>query len=195
LSLGRTVYIPFIHSPELFQQRDLFIFPSSEEWLQYYLGYNRSPVMNPGEFLPGEVDAISLESDAGTDVDRESNVVISMQHYLNLFSGVEKEFIARSVRINEVTDEGRAELVQKNLLAPLNTYARILERERGAGIRWLVYCFKMGELILFCRRLTETVPEMKEFTLGLAASLDTAGGRTDSVLQEYLNFCTAGGPA
>lgn len=194
-SPGRTVYIPFIHSPELFQQRDLFIFPSSEEWLQYYLGYNRSPVMNPGEFLPGEVDAISLESDAGTDVDRESNVVISMQHYLNLFSGVEKEFIARSVRINEVTDEGRAELVQKNLLAPLNTYARILERERGAGIRWLVYCFKMGELILFCRRLTETVPEMKEFTLGLAASLDTAGGRTDSVLQEYLNFCTAGGPA
>jgi HKD family nuclease len=193
-SLDKTVYIPFIHSPELFQQRDLFIFPSSEDWLQYYLGYNREPVMSLGEFLPGEEDgATSAELDIYSGVDRDSNVVISMQRYLNLFSGVEKEFTARSVLINEELGEEREDLLQKTLLAPLNTYAKILERERGSGVRELVYCFKIGELILFCNRLTEYVPEMKEFILGLATSLNVANGNTDSALHEYLRFCTGGG--
>jgi len=183
-------YIPFHHNPKLFQQRDLYLFQNSEDWLRFYLGNNRETANPQGEYIPGEDGDPAVEADIGYGVDRDSNVVIHIQHYLSLFSKIEKEFVERSNNIKNLLDDDRKDSLHKYLIGPLKTYAHILQREKGTGNKKMAYNFKMGELIIFCKHLAEIVPELRDLVSEFSDTIRAAEVNANSVLNEYMIFCT-----
>lgn len=180
-------YLTFHHAAELLKYSDLRLFVNPEDWLLYYLNPQYAGGAGPGERIPGETPDI----EEGTDppVDRESNVVIAMQRHLSLFSEVERVFEQRVTEIAGLVDyqEELARRVEK----PLLLYAQLLEAERDASRSPLgrqVYCFKAGELALFCHSLRARLPAMSGLALRLGASL-VPRPADPPVLKTYIEFC------
>lgn len=180
-------YLPFHHAAELLKYSDLRLFANPEDWLLYYLNPQYAGGTGPGESIPGETP----DTEEGMDppVDRESNVVIAMQRHLSLFSEVERVFEQRVAEIAGLAEyqEELARRVEK----PLLLYAKLLEAERDAlrsPLSWQVYCFKAGELALFCHSLGVRLPAMRGLARRLGASLAPRPA-DPPVLKTYLEFC------
>jgi hypothetical protein len=180
-------YLPFHHAAELLKYSDLRLFVNPEDWLLYYLNPQYAGGAGPGERIPGETP----DTEEGTDppVDRESNVVIAMQRHLSLFSEVERVFEQRVAEIAGLAEyqEELARRVEK----PLLLYAQLLEAERDAlrsPQSRQVYCFKAGELALFCHSLAVRLPAMSDLARQLGAPLVTRPA-DPPVLKTYLEFC------
>jgi hypothetical protein len=112
-----------------------------------------------------------------------------MQRHLSLFSEVERVFEQRVAEIAGLAEykEAWARRVEK----PLLLYAQLLEAERDASRSPLgrqVYCFKAGELALFCHWLGARLQAMSGLARRLGASL-VPHPADPPVLKTYLEFC------
>lgn len=191
IGTDQTFLLPFFHDADLVRQQDLFLFPSPEDWLRYYIHPESASGIGAGEYLPGETSPPVQEMDEETD--RESNIVVAMQRYLNLFSAVEAEFQQRAAAIARTAFpalEDRAEACRSKIAEPLWVYAQLLERERGlkageAGEQ--VFCFRLGELVLLCHSLADGLPELVPIVDSLVAGLEPR--IDDPGLHIYVNYC------
>jgi hypothetical protein len=189
---GQSFLLPFFHDATLVQQQDLFLFPSPEDWLRYYIYPESSSGVGAGEYLPGKKPP-PLVPETFEEPDRENNIVVAMQRYLNLFSSVEAEFQQRAAAIASATFaalEERAEVCRTKIAEPLRVYAQLLEKERGGKAKEIceqVFCFRLGELLLLCHSLAEKLPELVPLVDSLAAGL--VPRISDSSLHIYVNYC------
>ena len=185
-----TFLLPFYHDAELTQQQDLLIFPSAEDWLRYYTHPAGPSGQTDGEYLPGEANN-GGDKGSSTD-DREANIVVSMQRYLNLFSAVEEAFDQRAFEIAKtVYPDGpaRAKDVERSITEPLGVYARLLRQEykyKSSPAALDVYLFRLGELILLCNALTIKLPETAFLCSELAANL--ASPSANPAVAAYIEF-------
>lgn len=185
----RIFLLPFFHEASLTRQQDLLLFSSAEDWMRHYLN-PESLGGSSVEFVPGENNASPSQPDIS--VDRGANVVIAMQHYLNLFSAVEKAFHEKAQDLAEQPPAlaiSRARTVEQSFLAPLQLYARLLKQEYQPGLGAAAheaYHFRLGELVLLCSALTEKLPELASLTQELASQLDDSSKST--ALTIYVKF-------
>jgi hypothetical protein len=184
-SVEPAFFLPFYHAAELLEYADLVLFQSSEDWLRHYLRpYDGG---GSGEHIPGE--APEAPDVPTASIDRENNVVITMQRYLTLFAEVENVFATRVAEIAKLPD--CAEQWARRVQEPLALYARLLDKEREKSTSVLceqVHSFKLGELALFCNSLGAQLPNMGAFARHLAAGLVPRSSQP-AVLKTYLEFC------
>ena len=183
--------LPFVHDAALTRQQDILLFPSSEDWLNsYQLTAGRPRSRDENEYLPGENDTAE-QSDAST-AERESNVVIAMQSYLNLFAGVEATFHKRAQEIATpaiANSSTRAEECERRIAEPLRVCASLLGQEykrKSGSVNDEVYLFRLGELILLCRSLAKLLPELMSLACEMAERLNVPA--TNSASLAYTNF-------
>ena len=155
-------FLPFQYDGELVADRDVFVHPSTWDWMAFYL----NPELGLGggaggvEFVPGEASN-ALEPDADLfAIEREKNPVIAMQGYLTLFVRIEREFMKRRARLDGTPPERRRSDLSGQLVEPLAALGKLLLREAaGDGsvpVRGLEsFVFKLGELLLLTSRLTQ----------------------------------------
>lgn len=182
--------LPFVHDADLTRQQDLLLFPSAEDWLRYYQHPVGPSGQGDGEYLPGQ-RSDREDNDIAT-CDRETNVVISMQRYLNLFSGVEAAFHRHAQEIGATTftdSTVRAREYEQRIAEPLRVYTRLLEQERKnkpSPAAEEAYLFRLGELILLCGALAATQPELASLTHELAVGL--ASPSAHPAVHAYIDF-------
>ncbi len=182
--------LPFVHDAALTRQQDLLLFPSAEDWLRYYLHPAGSTGRDDGEYLPGDERAGGGDDDSM--IDREANVVVSMQRYLDLFSGVEAAFHRRAqeIAVTAVLDgTSRSKEIERCIAEPLRFYARLLEQEHQRKSSLAldeVYLFRLGELILLCKSLVAMLPELAG--LAQTLSVDLTATSASPALHTYLDF-------
>lgn len=158
--------------------------------MRHYLQPGGSGGGNEGEFLPGEETAPALTADTG--VDRDANVVIAMQRYLNLFAAVEAAFDqrARELAAQPPADAtARERALEQGFRAPLRLYARLLEQESRAhrgGAGQDAYLFRLGELVLLCTSLSAHLPALAPLARELANGLGAPA--VDATQVTYLDF-------
>ncbi|MFZ3288016.1 MAG: hypothetical protein WA191_14380 [Telluria sp.] len=185
-------YLPFHHAPELLEYTDLLLFSDPEDWLLYHLRPASGNGAGNGEKVPGEpLDPLVPPDvpDSKATVDRESNVVIAMQRHLSLFSDVEQVFRSRVEEISALPDS--EEQWARRVEVPLMLYAKLLDKERAASaskLREQIYCFKLGELSLFCKELGAIMPGMAALARRLGEDLRLDASQPP-VLRTYLTFC------
>jgi len=181
--------LPFFHHADLTQQQDLMLFPSVEEWMRHYLHPTGPIGHGEGEYLPGE-EPTPPQPDDSSVVDREANVVVAMQRYLNLFSSVEATFDQRAHDIAANVDAAaRAKGFEQSFAAPLRLYARLLEQDfnqSGNSTATHAYLFRLGELVMMCCKLAPVLHELIGLAHELAERLIVSP--SDSTLTIYLNF-------
>lgn len=187
---SRTFLLPFVHHADLARQQDLLIFPTAEDWMRHCLNPTGSAGRPEGEYLPGEEGGPPSSPDAA--IDRDTNVVVAMQRYLNLFAAVEAAFNQRAHDLAATAPgdaASRARALDQGFSAPLRLHARLLEqeyRQRPGSAAEEAYLFRLGELVLLCNALAATLPELAVLAHELAARL--VATRTDFTLATYLEF-------
>jgi HKD family nuclease len=155
-------FLPFQYDGELVADRDVFVHPSSWDWMAFYL----NPELGIGggtgsvEFVPGEASNAQIPDGDLFAVEREKNLVIAMQGYLSLFARIEREFMKRRARLDGTPPEKRRSDLAGQLVEPLAALAKLLLREAtGEGsdpARDLEsFVFKLGELLLLTCRLMQ----------------------------------------
>ena len=182
-------YLPFHHAPELLDYRDLLLFSNPEDWLLHHLRPASGGGGGKGEKVPGDPPDPPVVPDSPARVERESNVVIAMQRHLSLFSHVEQVFRSRVEEIAALPDS--QEQWARRVEAPLTLYAKLLDKERAASaneLREQIYCFKLGELALFCKALGAVAPGMAALARRLGGDLCPDASQPP-VLRTYLEFC------
>lgn len=183
--------LPFVHDAELTRQQDLLLFPSAEDWMRYYINPVGPSGLVEGEYMPGE-SVRTTNEDSESTVDRDANAVVSMQRYLNLFSAVENSFNQRAIDIANtafVNAAARTKECEQRLAEPLRIYARLLEQEyrrKPCPITEQVYLFRLGELVLLCSTLTDSLPELVSLTRELAAGITAPNVSTP--MDTYIDF-------
>lgn len=180
-------YLPFRHSPELFEQRECLLNETAADWIAFQVGAQpQNPVVTPGERLPGEsVDDGDPDTGMSWGEERRSaNASIRMQEYLHLFAQLESEYRKRADAILKAPVQLRAERWEATINRPLTTLAKVLQRERQSGATTEVqHLFKLGELALMWKALTTTpgVP--------IPIALDAHEAGRTPLLQLYLEHC------
>lgn len=157
----KNYFLPYIYSRSIHVEKEVIIYPDSNDWLDFYLGMQNEPVLKPGEWMPGENNDVKhQEKYDALDVDRESNVVISMQRYLDKFSRIEKEFINKAEELRKLRKKDREKAVAEQIIKPLGILGKILHREWGEqkSLDDSSYLFKIGELVLLTRTISEKIP-------------------------------------
>lgn len=188
---GKYYFLPFIYSESIHAEKEVIVYPDSNDWLDYYLGLQEGSLFEPGESMPGEGDTVSSheESDA-LDVDRESNIVISMQHYLDKFSRIEKKFI------NRAKEDGE-KAVTEQIIKPLGVLGKLLHREWGDKENKLSsddssYLFKMGELVLLTRKISQIIPQASLLINTLLSYLPSDRFQDNEAYRLYIKFIETG---
>lgn len=184
---SREFLLPFFHHANLARQQDLAIFTSAEDWMRHYLHPAGPGVRLEGEYLPGE-EGTPPPPDSST-VDRDANIVVAMQRYLNLFSAVEATFHQRALdtAATHADAASRAKIIEQSFTSPLRLYARLIEQERGrTPTAEQAYFFRLGELVLLCNALTSPLPELAALAHELAGPF--AATPSDATLATYLTF-------
>lgn len=180
-------YLPFRHAPALFAQRELYVFPSAEDWMFHYLGVESHAWRDPYEYLPGDTPIPEDDPVVPMHAARNANPVIRMQQYLSLFSRIQSEFRARMKALDDAPAGERDHVWESQVAGPLSTFASVLERRNGHYTIDHEVMFKLGELMLFVRTLAQAKPEAKPL---LARLLDKLPANSDDiVVNEYLRFC------
>lgn len=161
-------WLPYQYLGALMDDRESFLHPSSLDWMDYYLNPERDSNLPEGEHLPGdaedEVRANEYDPQDFSDVQRGENCVIAMQAYLNLFQRVERDFRARLEKLKHDDWQSEPARLQREIVAPLDSLSRILEREaanshsRSAFVSGPGYVFKLGELSRLVMSLMEDGP-------------------------------------
>lgn len=191
----QTYLLPFIHDAALVQQQDLMLFPSAEDWLEYYLNPNHLFGLGTDEWLPGDDQDKEAPIGGGEDtVDRDANIVIAMQRYLNLFSRVEAEFQHRAKAIVKETFDNettRTRAIEQKIIEPLRVYFRLLEQDhkrKPSQANDDVFLFRLGELLLMCIALAVILPQLNSLTDVLAKELDPLRTSASAVQRTYIDF-------
>ena len=183
---GAVYYLPFRHSPELFEQRECLLNESAAEWIAFQVGgHLQNTVVTPGERLPGEDDDDYPDAEAKSGEElRDANGSIRMQGYLHLFAQLECEYRKRAAAVLKAPPDLRAERWAAMIDRPLVTLAKVLQRERQSGASTEVqHLFKLGELSLMWKSLPAP--------LGTPTSILLEAGATGRapMLQMYLDHC------
>jgi len=183
-------FLPFTHDSELTRQQDILIFPSIDDWMNYYIHINYNMNNYESEYIPGQNDKFTDNNNYS--LNRDSNIIISMQHYLNLFSKIEATFHQRADKIvstNFPDNESKKMELKKTISDPLSVLIQILNNERRKKNDTVLdqkYLFQLGELILLCIALTKKIPEFKYFTQKIAAKLNIE--KQNSTMSTYIKF-------
>lgn len=200
----QTYWLPFVHSADLVQQRDLLLFDSTEDWLAYHLhpagpaGYGQAE----DERLPGE-DKQSEAASGEWEPKRDHNPVIAMQRKLSLFAQVEASFSDRAKQLAATRfahEKMRHAAIQQRIAEPLRVYAALLKAEymdqlgmpNSSAVE--VYAFGLGEMALLSRHLQtelKAARPLTELILALAKDLRQIqrGQRSaNSPLRTYIQF-------
>lgn len=180
-------FLPFRHAPELFAQRERFVFPSAEDWMFHYLGTDSQPWRDPDEYLPGDKKIPEDDPVALMHADRNANPVIQMQHFLSLFSRIETEFRKRVLAFEVAPMQEQERNWETQVAAPLLTFADVLCRSSSSNSMEHHTIFKLGELILFVKVIAQTKSEAELLLQRLLAKLPTVSD--DIIVNEYLRFC------
>lgn len=187
-------WFPFQYANEIIADSEALMHPSTLDWLSYYLNPDHYNDLNDDESLPGgHIVSPEIGETNYDEVDRESNCIIAMQGYLNLFSRVEKEFKERMDEIVKSVDKDNDSLIatfKKQIIEPLQGFCRLLERE--ATSQAPDHLFKLGELKLFIHSLYRPAPKklhepINELLKQIQNALDR-GVCTDNLLVSYLSF-------
>jgi hypothetical protein len=187
-------WFPFQYDGQLVEDRQSLIWPSSGEWLLSF--------MMPDNEQKGLEGYMHNDDDGRGDDDsepaafqfdfRSQNPVIAMQAYLNLFAGFEKYVYQRLADVAEASQEQR-DKTGRTLISSFRTFLDILMRERR-GIQDAVFIFKVGELLLFIRNLTDENLIASEWAAEVMAAAEKAVGADDfkaiekEELRNYLEF-------
>lgn len=191
-------FLPFIYSESINAEKEVIVYPDSNDWLDYYLGLQEESLLQPGESMPGEGDAMSPHEENDTlNVDRESNIVISMQHYLDKFSRIEKNFINMAEEISKLIKEDREKAVTEQIIKPLGILCKILHREWGDKENKLSsdnssYLFKMGELVLLTRKISKIIPQASLLINILLSYLPSDRFQNNEAYRLYIKFIETG---
>lgn len=149
--------IPFTHDAELTRQQDLLLFSSTEDWMQYCLYPESISAGSEDECLPGQEASRPVQDQLA---ERDGNVVVSMQRFLNLFGRLEAEFDARTKSIAALAEDNlKLREWERRIGAPLRVFAGLLKQDRRknhAAVVEQVYQFQLGELLLLCRSLAKS---------------------------------------
>lgn len=187
---SRAFLLPFFHDAALTRQQDLLLFPSAEDWMRHYLNPASPGGVGETEFVPGEDQLPPPQPDSS--VDRDANVVVAMQRYLNLFAAVEKAFHERAKDLAAQPStlvDSRIRAVEKGFLSPLRLYARLLKQgysPHSGGAAHEAYQFRLGELVLLCVALTSELPELASLAQEVSTGLEASP--KNSALATYVRF-------
>lgn len=184
-------YLPFRHSPELFEQRECLLNETAADWIAFQVGARpQNTLITPGERLPDDDDG---DEDVDTDTGvrggeelRAANAAIRMQDYLHLFAQLESEYRKRAQAILEAPLDLRAERWDATIQRPLTNLVKLLQRERRAGTSTEVqHLFKLGELSL----MWNTLPVPPGTPAPIALDASTTG--STPMLQLYFDYCVS----
>ncbi len=180
-------YLPFRHSPELFEQRECLLNETAADWIAFQIGAcPQNTAITPGERLPGEDHDVD-DSDIlarGSEELRAANASIRMQDYLHLFSQLESEYRKRADAISKAPVDLRTERWEATINRPLATLVKVLQRERQSGASTEVqHLFKLGELSLMWKSLPAPPGTPTPFTPNTVTTGDSP------LLQIYLDYC------
>lgn len=191
----RCFYLPFRHYDSLFENRELYVYRGAADWMLSYLGIEPSSDREEGERLPGDDEDDGNESDDNDSTflsesgpQRYGNPVIRMQQYLSLFSRIETEFRARAQACSKASRANADRRWSHEVIHPLTTLADVIAKEDlGQGLT-PDGIFKLGELALFCRRLTDRFPVP---CAGLLKAMKSRLPKRhdDPAVRQYLKFC------
>lgn len=186
-------YLPVIYSDSIQSEKEVIVYPDSNDWLDYYLGLQEESFLQPGESLPGESDVVSKQERYDTlDVDRESNIVISMQHYLDKFSRIEKNFMIMAEEISQLTKADRDKRLSEQVIKPLEVLAKILDRERILSSEDPSFLFKLGELVLLARKINLIIPQTSPLIGTLLLYIPSDWYRGNEAYKLYRKFIGTG---
>jgi hypothetical protein len=163
------------------------VFETAEDWMLHHLGSERPLDREPGEFLPGDPAPFEDDPAAKARAARGTNPVIRMQQYLNLFSGVEKEFSTRAALCISTPASEQDRMWAMQVEAPLLTFADVIARESSSATRDPETVFKLGELLLLARRLTHGNKKPMKLVERIERGLPAR--HREPLLNEYLKLC------
>jgi hypothetical protein len=158
-------WFPFQYTGTLVAARATYLHPSSWDWMAFYLNPDRSGPAEPGEFIPGETpENNDNETNEIYAVQRESNCVIAMQGYLNLFSRIERDFLDRAIGLQKCDLLNQPQLLVNQIHDPLKVFFTLLDREakdtmkkNGSKDIAADAIFKMGELLALLNTIQEVL--------------------------------------
>jgi len=180
-------FIPFRHTAELFEKRELHLHESPEDWMQYQLGMGQAGPFDSEEVVPGEESRAPNES-VGVEVAREDNPTIRLQRYLSLFGKVEAEFHRRATAVLSETQDERQVRWQSTIATPISTLAAMLARAAVVTPEQVVHrVFQLGELALLAREVWSEGNAGIELSESIVARMPGHNG--DPSLQRYIDFC------
>jgi hypothetical protein len=186
-------FLPFIYSESIHAEKEVIVYPDSNDWLDFYLGLQEEPLLQLGEAMPGEGNGMSSHEDYDTlNVDRESNIVISMQHYLDKFSRVEKNFINMAGEISRLREEDKEKQLDQQILDPMETLCKILEREWKDSLDHSSYLFKTGELVLLTHKIAKIIPRASRLIKILLSYIPKEAFKKDETFQLYREYIEKG---
>ena len=179
-------YLPFRHTPALFEKRDLHLHESAEDWMLYQLGIGQSGPVDPDECVPGEGDKAVWAAQA-FDSNREDNATIKVQRYLSLFARVEAEFHRRAEAVGAFPLDQRRSTWKGTVATPIETLAAVITRKQSGPVNHLHRIFQLGELALLARALPSEGDAGRELHAAILAKMPSDAG--DPVLGHYIGFC------
>ena len=168
--VGQTEFVfwfPFQYMEEMIAEREVYLLPSSLDWMNFYLNPNPNGSGAPGVYVPGDAAADSTEFSATPQdgPDRDSNCVIAMQSYLTLFSRIENDFYKRTRDACAFPAAQAKRQLSLQVIDPLSGLGRLLEREALARQQPMKQdqtdpsdLFKLGELLLLVNALCAQSP-------------------------------------
>lgn len=180
-------FLPFRHTAELFEKRELHLHESPEDWMQYQLGMGQTGLSDPEEVVPGADSNAAYES-GPIEVAREENTTVRLQRYLSLFSKVEAEFHRRATAVLVELQDDRDARWEGTIATPIATLAAVLVRGECVTPENIVHrTFQLGELALLARALRVDGNAGVELSRSILAKIPVPEG--DPMLQRYIDFC------
>lgn len=201
-------WFPFQYSDSLINETEYLLEITSLDWLLCH-ATNQTDFGSSG--LAG--DTSDLENTPSYDInstapDRETNTVIAMQRYLQQFGDVEDSFQNNIESIlkhykgdeqNAAAQERCVNQIKSAVLSPLEMFFSILRKEyaenSAAKDALPQYAFRLGELLLFARKLSKN-PSLPQGILSplcgnIEEALSTLSAKEqngDRILRSYLDF-------
>ena len=168
-------FLPFRHTPALFEKRDLHLHESAEDWMLYQLGIGQSGPADPDERVPGEGDEIVWTGQA-FDASREDNATIKVQRYLSLFARIEAEFHRRAEAVGAFPLDQRRSAWNGTVATPIETLAAVITRQQSGSVDHLHRIFQLGELALLARALPSEGDAGRKLQGAILAKIPSAAG-------------------
>lgn len=179
-------FLPFRHTPALFEKRDLHLHESAEDWMLYQLGIGQSGPADPEESVPGEGGEI-VRSGQAFDGNREDNETIKAQRYLSLFAQLEAEFLRRAEAVRAFPVEQRQSAWKATVATPIETLAAVITRQQSGPVDHMLRVFQLGELALLARALPAEGGLGQALHGAILAKMPGDAG--NPVLGHYISFC------